>query len=54
METYKTLDEFILKVFPLEHEKMLKQRTSKITEALDEVDVEFAKKLAEIMNGDAD
>jgi len=51
METYKSIDEFIKEVFPIEHEKTLNTKKSEITTPEEKLDSDFNEKLKEILKG---
>jgi len=52
MKTYKDIDEFILEVFPLEYQKIIKRRKSQMDEFIEDADAEFDEKLEKIIKGE--
>jgi len=52
METYEDVEEFIIKVFPLEYQKIIKQKKPRERAYIEEADAEFDKKLEEIIKGE--
>ena len=51
MKTYKNVDEFISDVFPLEFEKIIKQKKSAMEESIERVDTLFIQELEEAIKG---
>ena len=51
MKTYKDIDEFIKEVFPLEYEKIIKQKKTSIERSIEHVDNVFAQELEETIKG---
>ena len=49
MKAYKDIDDFVLDMFPVEFEKIVKHKKSDIEEFSEEADAEFNKKLEEII-----
>ena len=54
MKTYKDINEFIIEVFPLEYQKIIKQKKSNIMELIDKTDAEFDERLEAIIKGEAE
>jgi hypothetical protein len=52
MKTFKDIDEFIVEAFPLEYNKIIKQRKTPIEESIETIDNNFAQELEKIMRGE--
>jgi hypothetical protein len=52
METYKNIDEFIELVFPLEYQKIIRQKKSNIDTSIEKFDLEFIEKLETIIKAE--
>jgi hypothetical protein len=53
MKTFKDVDEFIMEVMPLEHQKIIREKISvpAIEKSIIKADARFDKRLAEIIAG---
>jgi hypothetical protein len=49
-DVFDDIDDFIVKMFPLEYEKLIKERKTPTEEFLENIDKDFANKLSEIIN----
>jgi len=54
MKTYKDIDEFVLDVFPLEYEQIIKRKKTSIDRAIERIDNVFSKELEETLKGKED
>jgi hypothetical protein len=52
MKTFKDIDEFVIEAFPLEYNKIIKQRKTPIEESIETIDNNFARELGKIMQGE--
>jgi hypothetical protein len=52
MKTFKDIDEFIVEAFPLEYNKIIKQRKTPIEESIETIDNNFAREMEKIMQGE--
>jgi hypothetical protein len=52
MKTFKDIDEFIVDAFPLEYNKIIKQRKTPIEESVETIDDNFGRELEKIMKGE--
>jgi hypothetical protein len=51
-DTFKDIDEFIIEAFPLEYDKIIKQRQTPIERSIKTIDSSFAQELEKIMKGE--
>jgi hypothetical protein len=51
METFKDIDAFIIETFPLEYEKIIKQRKTSIEQSIESADERFKSELEAIIKG---
>jgi hypothetical protein len=51
MKTFQNIDEFIVETFPLEFDKIIKQRKTAIEESIANIDNNFGQELEKIMQG---
>ena len=54
MKTYNDVDDFISEVFPLEYQKIMKQKKSDIENFAENADAEFLQKLDGILKGESE
>jgi hypothetical protein len=52
MKTFQNIDEFIVATFPLEYEKIIKQRKSPVEKSIEHIAHSFDQALEEIMKGE--
>ena len=52
MKTYGNINDFIMEVFPFEHQNAIKKEKSEITEYIKKASEEFDKKLEAIIKGE--
>jgi hypothetical protein len=51
MKTFQNIDEFIMETFPLEYEKIIKQRKTFIEESIENINDKFDQELEKIIKG---
>lgn len=54
MKTYDDVEDFIIDVFPLEYQKIIKQKKSDIEKYMEKADADFEEKLEKIIKGEAE
>jgi hypothetical protein len=52
MKTFKDIDEFVVEIFPLEYNKIIKQQKTPIEESVESIDNNFNRELEKIMQGE--
>jgi hypothetical protein len=52
MKTFKDIDEFVVEAFPLEYDKIIKQRKTPIEESIETINNNFDRELEKIMKGE--
>jgi hypothetical protein len=52
MKSFKDIDEFVIEAFPLEYDKIIKQRKTPIERSIGNIDNNFEQELEKIMKGE--
>jgi hypothetical protein len=52
MKTFNNIDDFIIETFPLEYQKIIKQKNTPVEDAIENVNHNFAEKLEGIVKGE--